>query len=188
MIVEAIKDYGVVLAGPMGTGEPEFAPSRVAFNGPVNCGHPENSSIVIPWPSEDATGVATEGEDAVEGQWFAGATLNARICNGSCDYETFAIDRVFQPEKWQEPDENGLYFDCCKTAFRPYDLAVTAVLLIARHHLGDAFQVSSDGSDKQWFDTKLLCYSRLGFGTEYRMDDRAGLVLSAAPEMQSLVD
>jgi len=188
VIAEAIKDYGVLLAGPMGTGAPEFKSPRIAFNGSVNCGHQENSSIVIPWPSEDATGVATEGEDAIAGQWFAGATLHTRVCNGDCSYETFAIDRVFQLEKWQEPDENGLYFDCCKTAFRPYDLAVTAVLLIARHHLGDAFQVSSDGSDRQWSDTKLLCYSRLGFGTEYRMDDHAGLVMSVAPEMQSLVD
>src|SRR5690349_13357455 len=67
-----VEDYGLKIAGPMGGGEPIFAKSQIAFNGSENCGHPRNSAVVIPWPTECACGVAEEGENAVTGQWFAG--------------------------------------------------------------------------------------------------------------------
>jgi hypothetical protein len=36
-------------------------------------------------------------------------------------------------------------FDFCKTAFRPYDVAVVAFLLLAHSHYGDAVTLGSDG-------------------------------------------
>lgn len=37
------------------------------------------------------------------------------------------------------------YSGFCKTAYKPYDLAVCEVLLILKHHYKDAFELSSDG-------------------------------------------
>ena len=63
-------------------------------------------------------------------------------------------------------------------AFRPYDLAVQCVLLIAKRHLKDRIQVSSGGSDFHWNDARSLCYAYLGHPlNQYRIDRDAGLVL-----------
>jgi hypothetical protein len=66
--------------------------------------------------------------------------------------------------------QNGLYFDFCKTAFRPYDMAVTACLVIAKHYLQDRIVVRSDGDDDQWQDAKWLCQIELGYGLDFHLD------------------
>jgi len=167
IIVAALREYGIQLAGPHGTGEPILKPNVISLNGKTDCGHTANPSIVIPWPADGAGGVAEAGQDATDGKWFAGVTLVTRICNGSCDYETFEIPRVLKPQHWQQKDEDGLYFDFCKTAFRPYDLAVIAILVSFKKHFGEAVKVLSDGTDQQWFDGKLLCSKLLDFGFEF---------------------
>ena len=46
---------------------------------------------------------------------------------------------------------DGKYFDFCKTAHKPYDLAVGLVLLLALHHAPEIMSVSSDGDwDSEW--------------------------------------
>ena len=69
-----------------------------------------------------------------------------RTCNGDCSYESFWFERTMSMD---QADENGISGGTCKTAFRPYDLAVTAFLLIAHHHLGLAMVVHSDGAQAQ---------------------------------------
>lgn len=172
IIVAALTEHGIRLAGPDGTGEPILKPSLISLNGKEDCGHAKNTSIVIPWPTPDAGGVAEAGQDATAGDWFAGVMLQTRVCNGSCDYESFIIPRVLKPDSsWQEADEKGQYFDCCKTAFRPYDLAVIAILIAFKKHFGDAVKVSSDGTDAQWFDGKLLSHQLLGFGLRFGIEE-----------------
>lgn len=87
---------------------------------------------------------------------------------GHCRCGTFCFPRVYLPPEWRSPDGDGLWFSCCKTNFQPYDLAVTAFLLIAKRHLGDAFRVGSDGREWEWLRTRLLCHARLGYGMRYR--------------------
>jgi len=58
------------------------------------------------------------------------------------------------------------YFQSCKTAFRPYDLAATAFLAIAKHHLGGKILVESDGTIMHWMDAVKLCQNVLGYGFE----------------------
>jgi hypothetical protein len=58
--------------------------------------------------------------------------------------------------------EDG-YFACTKTAYKPYDVAVTAFLILAKHHLGDAIKVSTDGEPKDWEDGRMLCEAVLGY-------------------------
>ena len=49
-----------------------------------------------------------------------------------------------------------------KTAFRPYELAVTTFLLIAKQHLGSQLSVSTDGEQTQWKDAAKICGRELG--------------------------
>ncbi|ACX51830.1 hypothetical protein Adeg_0683 [Ammonifex degensii KC4] len=164
-LLPKFEEAGVKLAGPMGEGEPVINEDEVAFNGAVDCGHPAGYELVIPWPAPGAGGVFA-GEPVV-GTWSAGHLLATRACPGDCSYESFVFPRVHVPHEWERPDERGRWFGFCKTAFRPYDLAVTAFLLVAKRHLGDRIAVATDGEDEHWFDAKLLCQLELGYGLEY---------------------
>jgi hypothetical protein len=65
---------------------------------------------------------------------------------GEDSHETFSIRN------------DGKDFDFCKTARKPYDDVVTAVLAIFAHELGDAISVSSDGDYDEWErGVKLAC-------------------------------
>jgi len=79
-------------------------------------------------------------------------------------------------DEWNKPNEKNLYFECCKTAFRPYDLAVISFLIIAKHYLKNNIIVSSDGEDCHWFDGKMLCQMILGYGLEYTINEEGKLI------------
>jgi hypothetical protein len=64
---------------------------------------------------------------------------------GPDGHETFHLTRDFEPCQWRKDDEDQFAF--CKTARKPYNQVVTAVLSCVEHHLGDTFNVSSDGED-----------------------------------------
>ena len=165
-IVLKLDDLGVHLAGGDGEGLPEITPEIICFNGPNNCGHPKNSEITIPWPKDGASGV-TDGKGERAGNWFAGALLDSRCCNVSCSYETFDFPREFDMSGYVQADEYKRYFSCTKTAYRPYDLAVNAFLVIAKHHLGDKIKVSSDGELNNWLEGIALCRIYLGYEETY---------------------
>ena len=59
-------------------------------------------------------------------------------------------------------DNSGKEFDFCKTAQKPYDDVVTAVLAIFAHELGEDFQVSSDGDHEEWASGVKLASQVLG--------------------------
>lgn len=167
-LLPVFAELGIPLAGPLGEGPPLISYDSVDFNGSVDCGHNPAMQLCIPWPTEDAGGLFAG--DPVVGEWYAGSLVSTRACPGDCSYESFNFPRVYRPGSWQEPNARGLYFDCCKTAFRPYDLAVTAFLIIARHHLGDLIEVSSDGDMPQWFDAMYIVHRELGYGLDFRLD------------------
>lgn len=170
-IILALDEKGIKLGDALGREVPVINDEQIRFNGLENCGHPENSDICIPWPSKGARGLGNN-VTAIDGGWFAGATLQHRACNGDCSYESFIFDRTEKKHSWTEPEEDGLQFECCKTAFRPYDIAVTAFLLIAKHHLRDKIRVSTDGDFDGWADAIALCYAHLGYGlNDFKVDD-----------------
>lgn len=53
-------------------------------------------------------------------------------------------------------------FDFCKTGERPYDVVVTAILLLLRDHLGYGVDLSSDGDAGDWEPGRLLASRALG--------------------------
>lgn len=175
-ILLILDDLGVRLAGPLGEGLPEMDADHIAFNGMWHCGHVKNEEIVIPFPATDASGIGSSF-DAIEGSHFGmGTLLKHRTCNGNCSYETFSLSRRCDDVA---KVVNGRFADSCKTAFRPYDLAVQCVLLIAKHHLKDRISVWSGGSDYHWNDARRLCYLHLNYPlAQYRIDRDAGLILT----------
>ena len=66
---------------------------------------------------------------------------------GEKGHETFIFDRKQAMHSWTKvEDTDGMYFNFCKTAYKPYDLYVVAVLVLASLHFGDDILLSSDGS------------------------------------------
>lgn len=80
--------------------------------------------------------------------------------NGAGDkgHETFWLER--RPAK----------FTFCKTAYKPYDLAVCAVLIIAHHHAGDILTISSDGDEGDWLPALEKVTEILGDGYEIPLE------------------
>ena len=60
--------------------------------------------------------------------------------------------------------------DFCKTARKPYDLAVTAALVVLKHHLRESITVGSDEVTGHFRPAKDLCQEILGYGEEFRLD------------------
>jgi hypothetical protein len=82
------------------------------------------------------------------------------------------FERVMDvPDYRREKTPGGPFLNFCKTAFRPYDLSVTAALIIAKHHLNGALTVRSDGEAAHWFDGAMLCQSLLGYGLDFKLDE-----------------
>ncbi len=168
------KDMGIHIAGGNGEGEPIINSEEILFNGSIN--QPKgvwttNEQIQIPWPSPTAslTDPSTDPiADKTDGQWMAGDVVSQRVAPTYPNnpqfadgmYESFYVDRT--------TDDTEIF---CKTAYRPYDLAVTAVLIALKHHFPKS-QVRSDGEDKDWIDGKILCHNLLGYGMDFELDKR----------------
>lgn len=146
----------VPIAGGNGSGLPKINVNEVWLNGVRECGHKQRD-LGITWASDNSGGISlattkdenTGLESDLQGSWFAGATLNQRTCDGDCSHETFMIKRVVYDKT---PAQDGKVFDCCKTAYKPYDLVVMCCLLLAKKHFGDSIIIKSDGTLNQWKD------------------------------------
>ena len=170
-LLPTFNRVGLKLAGWNGEGEPRIDYDEVRFNGLRNCGH-RRFSLGIAWPSDKASGVSNES--IVDGTWFVGALLRSRSCGGDCSYETFAFPRIQDTGEWRSKHRyNGktYYFNFCKTAFKPYDLAVISFLIIAKNHLHDVIIVRSDGTLQNWMDGILLCATHLGYEGKFGFDE-----------------
>lgn len=60
----------------------------------------------------------------------------------------------------REPDD----FQFCKTASKPYDLIVTAILMVSHKHAPDALRISSDGGAEDWKAGHDFIVAQLGDG------------------------
>ena len=164
-LILPLEDVGVRLAGYDGCGLPQIDHSGIVFNGVEVCGHPQNPDVYIPFPCDTASGIGGSG-DAIYSSNPLFVELKRRTCNGVCRCESFNLPRRVD-RRWHKPDEHGRYFYSCKTAFKPYDLAVQCVLLICKRHLGDCIVVSSGGSDFHWNDPRRFCFVHL----RYRLNE-----------------
>ena len=69
-----------------------------------------------------------------------------------------------------------------KTAFKPYDVAVTAALVIAKRYLGKRLVIQSNGLDAQWADAKDLCQRHLGYGAWFGIVEDPRIELWPGPD------
>lgn len=163
-LVLPLADCGVHLAGGLGEGLPIITDDTIRFNGISLCGHPVNAAIAIPYPTDGACGIGPSASAVEDSSDELITRIKHRCCDGTCSYETFNFPKCLQSDNTPEPDANGLCIEFTKTAFRPYDIAVTAVLLIAKKNLTEQLLVHSDGTDCHWSDAKRICQQVLGYG------------------------
>lgn len=177
-LIPKFDELGIQLAGGDGEGGPRISGEEISFNGRKRCGHPASFELGIAWPAKYAGGIADSWrEDVRAGDWFAGAMLGKRACSGNCSHETCYFPRVVPKDHYgyfrSHPTEEkgtGWHFDFCKTAYKPYDLAVTCFLVIAKHHLAGNLWVASDGETQRWADARILCQKELGFGAGFELN------------------
>jgi hypothetical protein len=75
------------------------------------------------------------------------------------DYETFAWEALPTQQEWEAKSGHGQphdIFDFCKTAHKPYDAVVTAVLIRAKVIYGKLVKVRSDGNWSDWQDGRKI--------------------------------
>ena len=169
---------GITLADGHGESEPVIDDGLICFNGLRKCGHPVSYELGIAWPSQNAGGVANPWlEDVQSGSWFGGATIEKRTCSGNCSHETCWFPRIVLEDQQNrfdthptEKNGQGWHFNFCKTAYKPYDLAVTAFLVIAKHYLRENLWIQSDGETQHWADARILCEQFLKFGIGFELD------------------
>lgn len=166
-LLHTLRVTEVHLAGPSGSGSPVLRYNNVAFNGKSLCGHPART-LGVAWPAENASGVHVDPEtDPVVGRWMGGAQLASRCCDGNCSHEAFEFPRGEIPDSRPTP---GGCFRFCKTAYKPYDLAVCVFLVITKHHLRDSLRVYSDGTQHHFRDAMQLCDTHLRYGESFLLD------------------
>lgn len=170
-MVPVMQHLGVKLGDYHGENTPIIRPDEIAFNGFSKCGHTQKD-LGIAWPAPDAKGILKDGvrtilSDITKSNWSWGAELQARTCGGDCAHETFSL----MQESDQTPDQKtGYVFECTKTAYKPYDLAVNVALIIAKEYLKDDIVILSDGTDSNWVEGKQLCQHFLGYGENFKLD------------------
>jgi hypothetical protein len=77
-------------------------------------------------------------------------------------HESLYIERVFDTGDYCSRDDNGFLFSFCKTAQKPYDIAVTALLIAFVNHFPEACRLSSDGDREEWEAGLRLAEDALG--------------------------
>ena len=65
--------------------------------------------------------------------------------HGALAHETFKLSRILSTTETYSFDKEGYYFGFCKTVRKPYDIFVTAVLLLAKKYFNEDMKISSDG-------------------------------------------
>jgi hypothetical protein len=196
-LVLPLADIGCSIAGPLGANEPEITAETICFNGLRDCGHPKPDRLVpmVFYPTEEAGGI----DDGVTTS-FNPKTLQTfierRRCDGQCAHDAFLFPRVLVQGLGGDAARK-LSSDFVKTAFKPYDVAVTAALLIAKRYLQEEIVVHSDGSDAQWADARRLCQAHLGYGDwfgiveqeeTYSQPDPTGIEVERRLQVRALVE
>ena len=173
-MIPVLNHLGIKLGDGLGENTPIIRPDEITFNGLTNCGH-QKQHIGLAWPSETAKGVKPDHLfmelcELSKGSWFAGPTLETRVCGGDCSYETFSLEQKLQQDQIVNV-RNGFYSNGTKTNYKPYDLAVNVCLIIAKHYLKDQIIVRSDGDKSNWIEGIELCKHFLDYGSDFNLDE-----------------
>ena len=110
---------------------------KLALDAKAICEHAYTIGIKLgDWSGENGTSPQfTEGEFSLNGI-------------DDMSHETFTWKALPTQSEWRK-DEPEI-FDFCKTAMKPYDAVVTAILIRAKTIYGDCVRISSDGDWQDW--------------------------------------
>jgi hypothetical protein len=115
------RSLGVRLAGGFGDGEPELSERRIWLNGTRSGDLHHETLLIDPAPPK---------------------TRHEREPQGGSDLARQDLERR---------TDRAFVTGFCKTARKPYDIAVTSILLRCRHLAPDAFVIASDGAwELEW--------------------------------------
>lgn len=89
------------------------------------------------------------GSDDPNGQMFNNERINLNDIHYG--HETFYLPK----------EESGFHF--CKTAQKPYDLAVCSILLLVHHYAPNHYDISSDGTSEDWAEAVDFNARKLGY-------------------------
>jgi hypothetical protein len=177
-LIPKMRHLGIKLADANGKGSPYLTNDTIRFNGLENCGH-EKHSYGLVWPMQNARGVAISSRqknEVISGTWFAGLTVNARVCNGDCSHEPFEVNRVF-PQSQEAFEmatimnlDSDIHFTFCKTNYKPYDFAVCVACIILKHYFPNNIKVHSDGTMEQWIDAVDFVKYFLKYDENFELD------------------
>ena len=174
-LLKPLEHLGVKLAGPVGEGEPILDHDYIGFNGMKNCGH-QKRILGLASPSPGSKGIASPkqaDQEVIETLGYIGSKTNTRVCDGDCSYESLSLIQNNKSE--HEDPEFKKIFDSTKTNYKPYDLAVTACLIIAKHHLKDQIYITSDGKQENWEDARMVCQHFLKYGQNIGLNHKGVL-------------
>ena len=117
--------------------------------------------------------------------------FNGREKNNEC-HETFYLKRKLSQKDLEyhsqfprEGDPNK-YFEFTKTARKPYDIVACCCLLLARKHLGDKIQVTSDGDIEEWKTSIDLIEKKFGYKTSFNTRHNDGTEPVVEPDDDNL--
>lgn len=87
-------------------------------------------------------------------------------CVGGLDHETFWWAALPEQPEWQtkhfaKGNKKNDIFDFCKTAHKPYDVVVVAVLIRAKEIYGTLVDISSDGNWEGDWEAGRALYERV---------------------------
>jgi len=117
---------------------------KLALDAKAIIAEAERMGITIRGGNGEGSPEFTEGHFSLNGDSEAGE-----------DYETFFWEALPEQPEWQRkhfsakgnPNE---IFDFCKTAHKPYDAVVTAILIRAKVIYGECVEIRSDGDWSDW--------------------------------------
>ncbi len=92
---------------------------------------------------------------AVHTDWFNSPEAGVRTINSDIHFNghgDLAHETFFMPCDWMDLQD----FQFCKTAEKPYDVMVVAILCIFGHYAPDALHITSDGEHDEWLKGAAL--------------------------------
>ena len=116
---------------------------KLALDAKAICEHAYTIGIKLgDWSGENGTSPQfTEGEFSLNGI-------------DDMSHETFTWKAMPTQVEWRKNEPE--IFDFCKTAMKPYDAVVTAILIRAKEIYGSCVSISSDGDWSEWKDGRDL--------------------------------
>ena len=174
-IFPIINKMGIILSGPEGMGEYILNDTRISFNGKRKCGH-KDRNIILNWPIINTKRTDQRNNILYDVNNNDNAWKNIRSCGGNCMYEPFVLEKINTRRPLINETDSITkqlpYFSSCKTSFKPYDVAVMMVLIIARHHLKNNIYITSDGNIDNWNDVTHIIKHFLNYDDIFYLDDR----------------